>query len=257
MSIEDIVNPVSIIRLMGERILETGGNPRELTLDESQVISYHVSHEKLLDDALNHGAISATPMLDALKVQIWKTGLMPYVLLTSNEHKYREFKRKFCSKLIIAKGEDIKEVDSDPLTVAKYKSIEAGEGTVVEDTVLIVDGKPVVDIRYKLNEIDQLNEETPCVWQTTLAVNDGVFISIYQGRTFGHLVPSRKGEEGFGFDPYFIPIDCNETLSELERDGKKDNYSARILAVNCFNADIPLERTLISSIPPWNGPYQG
>ncbi|MBU2898337.1 non-canonical purine NTP pyrophosphatase [Vibrio hepatarius] len=76
-------------------------------------------------------------------------------IVTSNQKKLGEFRRLLQNNYITAAlGLDLKEVASDdPITVIKYKCLEAGEGCVVEDAVLEIDGECVTDIRYKLCEL--------------------------------------------------------------------------------------------------------
>ncbi|WP_210499548.1 non-canonical purine NTP pyrophosphatase [Vibrio crassostreae] len=184
---------------------------------------------------------------------------MDLKLVTSNLQKLEEFKRLLGNKDLQAfQGKDLREVASDdPVEVAKYKCIEAGVGSVVEDTVLEINGDVVTDIRYRLSELESRLAPAQLSWMTTLAVNLGDTIKVYQGCIEGefkccHSVP----ENAFGFDPYFVPFGSEKTLHELSESGQKDTYSARKVAINFLLADMPKETISIDSIPEWDGDWQ-
>ena len=89
-------------------------------------------------------------------------------LVTSNELKIKEFKR-FGLPFKVVKGVDLKEVDSDYITVVTHKAIEAGEGMLVEDTVLLVNGEEIVDIKWRVEEIQKL-KNPEIKWITSLGI---------------------------------------------------------------------------------------
>lgn len=173
------------------------------------------------------------------------------VIVTSNPKKLKEY-NDFGLDVKAKQGKDLPEVDSDIDDVIVYKSLDAGVGTIVEDTVLVVDGVEVVDIRWRIKE---MNENAPATWIVSLGVNDGQKIKVYRGFINGMLV-KKDDITGFGFDEYFVPFGTDLTLGELDRLGKKPEYSARKLAVEnllednlCFDADI-------DKIDTWKGDYQ-
>lgn len=182
-----------------------------------------------------------------------------YILLTSNENKIKEFKSILGDKLILQKGKDLKEIDGTVDEVILYKALESGNGFIVEDTILEVDGKEIVDIRYCLDKYSKKDVEAS--WIVSLGYNNGNEISIYRGIIKGKLVSIKNiPDDSFGFDSYFIPKENNEdnqSLYELNKSGLKDNYSARKLALLNLLNNIYYSKTLINSIPKWNGKYQG
>ncbi|WP_425263345.1 non-canonical purine NTP pyrophosphatase [Vibrio owensii] len=184
---------------------------------------------------------------------------MPYKkLVTSNYSKLIEFNQIAAhTSFTMELGVDVREVKADSKTVAIYKSVEVGPNTIVEDTILEVDGIEIVDIRYKLDEINRLQKEVPAKWITTLAQNDGEEISLFVGSIEGVLKPIDSVPEGaFGFDPNFYPKGSKLSLHELACNGDKFLFSARANAIKNLEAGKDQAKRTIDSIPPWKGEYQ-
>lgn len=181
--------------------------------------------------------------------------LSEFTLVTSNENKAQEFARFGLSEISFAKGEDIEEVDGTPDEVIVYKAIQAGAMRVVEDSVVLVDGDAMVDIRWKLSALGDLVGK-PISFEVRLGANDGSDIHVFTGITHGRIVAPR-GEGGFGFDPFFEVDGTGMTLAELAAVGRKDENSPRLEAVKrllAWDADFTSE---IGSMPRWTGPMQG
>lgn len=179
-------------------------------------------------------------------------------IYTSNINKLNEFKR-FGLDLEMVKGKDLDEVDGTPHEVITYKALDAGEGNLVEDTILIIDGKEVVDIREKMSQLDSFVGKKAS-WMVSLGcvIDDNLHTAsaVVEGIL---KKPEVMPENAFGFDPYFFPVDCNEgySLAELEEMGLKDDYSARKVAVYVFlNRTVGFLSTPINIIPKWKGGYQ-
>lgn len=180
-------------------------------------------------------------------------------IVTSNQKKLGEFRRLLQDNSITAAlGLDLKEVASDdPITVIKYKCLAAGEGCVVEDTVLEIDGECVTDIRYKLSELQDRSTPSRLSWITTLGLITNGTLSVYQGVILGDFKPCPiLPNDAFGFDPYFKPDGSDSTLYELELLGDKDLYSARHKAITALKNGSRLLALPISEIPPWTGLWQ-
>lgn len=178
-------------------------------------------------------------------------------LISSNDNKLNEFRRLSTQEFCIEKGVDLAEVDADDVTVAIYKSKDAGENTIIEDTILIVDGEPVVDIKFKLSELNEIGESKPAQWKTTLAVNADGYIRLYDGVVKGIVVPAAIPKDAFGFDANFIPDGECVSLYELEMQGNKDLHSARKIALEALDSGTHSHEVLLSDVPDWNGHYQG
>lgn len=80
---------------------------------------------------------------------------IPFTICSSNKDKLKEY-QSIMPNTLIKKIKDMREVDSNSFDVIKYKikdNKELGLKEIVEDTILILEGKEVVDIKYKLKEI--------------------------------------------------------------------------------------------------------
>jgi XTP/dITP diphosphohydrolase len=51
----------------------------------------------------------------------------------------------------------------------------------------------------------------------TLASPDGTIEATAEGRCYGHIAKSARGESGFGYDPYFIISEYHQTFGELSQ----------------------------------------
>lgn len=178
-------------------------------------------------------------------------------LVTSNQHKLKEFKRFGLEDIEIEQGIDLKEVDSDKYTVCKYKALETGKGTITEDTSFDIEGEDIgVNIKW-LQYSFHKHEGKKAVWSVVLGVNDGKNIKIYLGKIKGTLTNRNHDNPiTFGFDSYFIPENSTKTLSELEAEGLKDNYSARKEAIKYYLNDDYVQVHAICNIPKWVGKMQ-
>lgn len=186
-------------------------------------------------------------------------------LISSNPTKIKEFKSFFGNTIDIEAGRDIKEVLGTMDEVIQHKALQAGEGYVVEDTILFVNDVEIVDIRWRL---DDLKEGDVAKWITSLGYNDGKNIIVYRG-TIDGVITTTRGSEGFAFDPYFIPSQllgndqfigkdhplANKTLHELG--DKKHHFSARVNAMYDLMHHRPAYEIAIIDIKPWTGEYQG
>lgn len=64
--------------------------------------------------------------------------------------------------------------------------------------------------------------------------------AIFEGQVDGHLVWPPRGQNGFGYDPIFVPLGCRQTFAEMSHHEKsKLSHRARALksfARNCLGA---------------------
>lgn len=182
-------------------------------------------------------------------------------LSTSNTKKINEFRRFGFRSFEIKEGLDLKEVDGTLEEVIIHKTLDAGENVLVEDTVLIVNGKEIVDIRWKIEEISDLIN--PLIqWKTSLGVLDDGILYLYSATINCKLVDDAKKlimpDDAFGFDPYLIPIsdDNDKTFYELENIKMKDYYSPRKQAVeNVVKGDFD-KMIIAATVKKWTGNYQ-
>jgi len=173
------------------------------------------------------------------------------ILYSSNDFKIQEFKRILGNAIEIKKGKDLEEVNGTALEVIKYKALEYGNGSIVEDSILLVNGKEVVDIKFNENSlIDGAN----ATWLVSLGYNLNGEIFVYQGVIHGTIKQTNK--EGYSFAPYFYPNGTELSLEELENKGMKENFSARKIALMNLKENNYLFRLKKKEIVEWEGEYQ-
>jgi inosine/xanthosine triphosphate pyrophosphatase family protein len=179
-------------------------------------------------------------------------------LLTSNNPgKLAEY-RSMGLPLRTAPGPDLPEVDGTPEEIAVHKAVAAGPGTLVEDTVLEVDGQLMIDIRWRLGELGS-REGARAVYHVSLCANDGEAIRIYRGRCEGTLLsPAVEPPDAFGFDAFLVPDGSGGlSLYELARLGRRAEFSARARAAEAFMADDAAFEVALGDVEPWTGGWQG
>ena len=179
-------------------------------------------------------------------------------LVTSNKKKLHEFNRLGLDAEMMSLGADLKEILSTPEEVCIYKSQMAGPDTICKDTSLDIDGETVgVEIRWLLDNLPDYHGKK-CVFRTILATNDGQTISLYEGIVTGKIDGTREiKEDDFGFDTWIIPDESEgKSLADLNRENKKDEFSARANAVHNYKNNQVLKSINIENISEWNGPWQ-
>lgn len=182
--------------------------------------------------------------------------LSKIVLTTSSEIKRREFARFGPKGLAIESGDDLPEIMSIPDDIIVHKAIAAGENKLVEDTILVVDGEPWVDIKFRKHELEKghVPDGTPLVWEVRLGfVQDGKVYS-YLGQISGQSC--KFTIPGGGFDPYFFITEQAKSLAQLEVEGIKDAYSSRRIALEKLTLAQPYSVLERSSIQKWEGAWQ-
>lgn len=186
--------------------------------------------------------------------EIENTNWSDYKLVTSNENKLKEFSR-FGLKLDIEKGRDLPEVQGTDVEVIKHKALDAGEKRIVEDTSLNIEGADVgVNVKWLLNDLENYIGMS-AEWVVLLGANTGNQIRIYKGNIKGTITESTH-DNAFGFDGIFNVDKVNRTLAELEEMNMKDDYSARLIAIQNLASDNPYVVYNINEIEKWQGEYQ-
>ncbi|WP_410951724.1 non-canonical purine NTP pyrophosphatase [Pseudomonas sp. S1(2024)] len=177
-------------------------------------------------------------------------------IVSSNKTKINEYRRLSGNTIEVQPGTDLPEILGTPDQIALYKALEAGEGLIVEDSILVVDGEPLIDIKWRLEELTQRAQHEPCklVWEVRLAyLRDGL-VKVFLGTLEGRLRPWDVA--GSGYDPIFNVLGVGQSLARLEIRGLKDQYSARARAFKALLADqhhISIDQ---SALPAWTGAYQ-
>ncbi len=65
---------------------------------------------------------------------------------------------------------------------------------------------------------------------------------LFEGIVNGQIVKELKGDEGFGYDPVFVPDGYNQTFAEMSL-SEKNKISHRARAFNCFHDFLSLNNT--------------
>ncbi len=170
---------------------------------------------------------------------------MKWKVNTSNAGKLEEFERHLGQ--VEAIKLDLKEPDSDLMTVIRYKASQF-ENVLVDDTSLAVEGETVgANIRWFLNDLPKFLGKK-ATFTCLLAICRNGQVEIYTGETSGKIV--KPVGQSFGFNNYFLPDGAAQTFGEFI----PDHLNPRYLAIMKLKAGRPtrIEQTL----KVWLGPFQ-
>ena len=173
-----------------------------------------------------------------------------FVLATANPHKAEEM-RAVLSPLgvdLLDRPENVADVDETGATLEENALLKAralvevtGQAAIADDTGLFVDaldGRPGVrSARYAgeaasyddnvtklLNELEGVAVARTARFITVIAVAfpDGTAFCV-EGELDGVITHARAGDQGFGYDPVFVPNDAEgRTLAQLSPPEKND-----------------------------------
>ena len=113
-------------------------------------------------------------------------GQKKIVINTSNDGKFTEFQRMFDkasggSITLERTTIDLPEIDGTPVEVVANKAAAAGEGVLIEDTSLDVEGMDVgVNVRWLLDNLDK-HEGSACTWRVLMGVLENNVVKVYRG----------------------------------------------------------------------------
>ncbi|MGE5194523.1 MAG: RdgB/HAM1 family non-canonical purine NTP pyrophosphatase [Deltaproteobacteria bacterium] len=204
-----------------------------------------------------------TPAPDA--ATLWRMSAIPPIVLASrNRKKSREVAEIFApcgvKLLSIADFPDVAEVVEDGATFAENAAKKAaqpaaalGRWVIGEDSGLIVDalgGRPgVLSARFSgPGATDESNnrklmeelagvpfERRSAAYVCSIALADpaGVIRLTAEGRCRGLIITEPRGENGFGYDPYFLVREYHRTFGELSS-RVKHQISHRARALGLF-----------------------
>ncbi len=144
---------------------------------------------------------------------------------------------------------DLEEIQSiDVEEVAKHKAKQAykilGEPAVVEDTGLYfeeLNGLPGALIKFFVKKLSLehicslLKENRKAKAITAIAYYDGEEIKTFVGETEGEIAMESRGENGFGWDPIFIPKGYDKTFAELSDEEKTSKFMRKEAIVKLRN----------------------
>ncbi len=177
---------------------------------------------------------------------------MKIILATSNKGKVKEIQKSFdmfevvpFSEVmepfeIVEDGDSFKE-NAIIKAKAVYEAIDDKDAMVLSDdsgiSVPILGNEPgIKSARYAgdnatakdnllklIKELKKIEiKRTPAFYTAAiaLATKEGIF-SVH-GWMYGEVIDEQRGENGFGYDPMFIPEGFDKTLGELDESVKKE-----------------------------------
>lgn len=171
------------------------------------------------------------------------------ILFITGNNKKAEEVRAITGLNVVAKNLDISEIQSLSVEdVAKAKALSAFQITgcpiIVDDTGMSIDAlnglpgalvvwfldilKPEGILKLLTNESNRKASVSTCI---AYADKTGVFA--FTGIIYGEISGSLKGENGFGYDPIFIPDGYSKTYAEMTSD-EKNQISMRKIALLKF-----------------------
>lgn len=188
---------------------------------------------------------------------------MKLLLATNNLHKVEEIRRKIDREeveLLTLKDLNFEievEEDKDTLEGNSLKKAfeifqKTGYSTLADDTGLFVDalnGAPGVyssryagenatyddNCRKLLSELQgvPLEKRTASFITVICLVTDNNKHYFFEGKVEGIIKETKSGENGFGYDPLFIPAGFNKTYAEMNSE-EKNQCSHRAKALEKF-----------------------
>ncbi len=182
---------------------------------------------------------------------------MKLVLASRNPNKLRELRRALPEweiELLDASDEPVED-GATFLTNARIKArhgrlhVQPGEWVVGEDSGIEVTGlggRPGVEsARWASDGVARLlgelagveDRRARYVCELVVLLPDGSEVQA-TGRLEGEIAEERRGEEGFGYDPIFVPSGESRTVAELGDDWKAE-HSHRAQAARALAAMLP------------------
>lgn len=186
---------------------------------------------------------------------------MKLVLATGNSGKLREFKY-MCKEEVVSFSELLGEFEiiedgdtfaQNALIKAKeiYSKLGSEEYIVIADdsgiSVPVLNGEPgIYSARYAgedATDLDNLNKlietiankdikKTAAYYTAAIAIVSKYGEYVVHGWMHGDIINEPRGNEGFGYDPMFIPSGYQKTLGQLDDDTKsKLSHRAQALSL--------------------------
>ncbi len=187
--------------------------------------------------------------------------LKELVIASHNKGKIAEFEqmlKPFGVKVYSALDLSLPDVEETGKTFVENASLKAetlsklsGKPCLADDSGLCVDaldGRPgVYSARYAPNRdfdkamemlIEEIKQTKKDDWSAHFSCvlvlkEPGKSAEVFEGRVDGKIIDEKKGKNGFGFDPIFVPEGFEKTFAEMTGDEKKQ-ISHRGRAVKSF-----------------------
>lgn len=181
------------------------------------------------------------------------------VFATNNAHKLSEVsdildaRFKLISLNEIGCFDDIPEtqdtIEGNAVQKARFVWEKFGLDCIADDTGLEVEalnGAPGVysaryageeciaenNIQKLLKELDGVQNRNARFKTVAALILDGQ-MHLFEGIINGHILTEKRGTDGFGYDPVFLPDNFEESFAEMSA-GQKNSISHRALAFKAF-----------------------
>jgi len=168
------------------------------------------------------------------------------VFVTNNKHKLKEISAIIGDKISILSLSDIgcnDEIEENADTIEGNASLKSryiwdktGRNCFADDTGLLIDalnGRPGVksaryagddcipenNIRKVLKELEGIGDRKARFKTVISLIIDGREIQ-FEGTVEGTIIQEKRGTDGFGYDPVFLPDGYDQTFAEMEADEK-------------------------------------
>ena len=171
---------------------------------------------------------------------------MKLIFASNNNNKLKEIKALVPPQIQVLSLQDIHfdiEIEETGDTLQENAAIKArtifeltGEACFADDSGLMVDaldGHPgVKSARYAGEPSDNLaniqlllknlqnTEDRNARFQTVVCYKDAQQEHFFKGEVLGHITNEIHGNNGFGYDPVFIPIGYTKTFAEMDAEEK-------------------------------------
>jgi XTP/dITP diphosphohydrolase len=193
------------------------------------------------------------------------------IFASKNEGKIREVKKIFeginFELISLLDLNDFQEIDETGDTFEENAKIKATEvfnkykiPSISDDSGLSVEqlyGAPgVFSARYAgkgandednnrklIRELEKFNEPHHAKYICYAVYFDGKNYKVADGEVKGTIIKEPRGENGFGYDPFFIPDGYNQTMAELSLD-EKNKISHRSKAFKNLNKILTIQENL-------------
>lgn len=178
------------------------------------------------------------------------------VFATNNDNKLHEVSNLLGNKYKVLGLKDIgcleeipetaETLEGNALLKAQYVYTKYGKNCFSDDTGLEVEAlnnaPGVYSARYAgeeksaeanmnklLQELDGIDNRKAQFRTVVALIIDGKEL-LFEGSVLGNIIKTKRGAQGFGYDPIFIPNAYDKTFAELEL-GEKNKISHRAMAV--------------------------
>ena len=171
---------------------------------------------------------------------------MKLVFASNNKNKISEIQQMLPKEITLLSLEDIgcfvdipetaNTIEENAILKANYVTEKYGYNCFADDTGLEVDalnGEPgVYSARYageQKNSEDNMNKllselqdknNRSANFKTVIALNINNTQHLFTGIAKGTIIEHKKGNQGFGYDPIFLPENYEKTFAEMNLDEK-------------------------------------